>query len=110
MIDDEIAFRLVFAHPTTRWEQGKEKREQCDRRFGKMEECVRGSCLVGKWSWVRDEIAFGLVFAHPTRSECDRTCLVGKWSWVRDEIAFGLVFAHPTRSECDRTCLVGKWT
>ncbi|NEP54001.1 MAG: hypothetical protein F6K65_36505 [Moorea sp. SIO3C2] len=31
-----------------------------------MEECVRGSCLVGKWSWVRDEIAFRLVFAHPT--------------------------------------------
>ncbi|NEQ05350.1 MAG: hypothetical protein F6K37_05020 [Moorea sp. SIO4E2] len=62
-VRDEIAFGLVFAHPT-----------------------VVG-CLVGKWSWVRDEIAFRfsicppyplrmrshfrLEFAHPTPQSVD---------------------------------------
>ncbi|NEO79423.1 hypothetical protein [Moorena sp. SIO4G3] len=63
-----------------------------------MEECVRGYCLVGKWSWVRDQIAFRLVFAHPTPTECDRTLVVwwANGQAVRVQIAFRLVFAHPT--------------
>ncbi|NEO11953.1 MULTISPECIES: hypothetical protein [unclassified Moorena] len=59
-VRDEIAFRLVFAHPT---------RSECDRT------------LVVWWAngqAVRDQIAFRLVFAHPTRSEW--SSLVGKWS------------------------------